>query len=514
MSLEGVNQHQLMVDFGPMESPFLPWMDIPDSLLLHILSFLPPKDVVIASRVCTKWHRTATDEMLWKELFTFFFGSTGTTGKCFKLPSFSSSWLQEFQRLYSETPLIETQVLEGHSDEVLHVAFSHDGKLFASSSKDCLAIIWEIIDGEVKVKRTLDFRKYRWEYVQFCEFSKDDTLLLVSGINERRRLNFMGEITICSIDGKDDQTILHNVISEPYDVFGAWLSETHFISGSFEFRVPFYDSSVSELWANSIHGRNPVRLCRVLNENGSSVRNVLVAKPAFLKENELLLIFTHGVVTYIPHQIVINKITTEKDNDTFRILPQSNIGNKNRVSEKFRLSIDPDSDSDDDAEDVRFTEPDHLIETNAHIIGVGLAPDQDMLYVNCRPWIGERKAVQQRAAQWGIHEEFEISSDIHTRVYSLSSLELLKEHVGHRAFTPNDKCFFIFLDVADKLVASGAEDCCAHVWDRHYGFKLATLEGHSDVVNCVAFNPQNPEMLISASDDQTLRVWKSRRKAK
>ena len=57
---------------------------------------------------------------------------------------------------------------------------------------------------------------------------------------------------------------------------------------------------------------------------------------------------------------------------------------------------------------------------------------------------------------------------------------------------------------------SGAEDCCAHVWDRYCGVKLATLKGHSNVVNCVAFNPVNQQMLISASDDHTIRVWRSR----
>ena len=64
------------------------------------------------------------------------------------------------------------------------------------------------------------------------------------------------------------------------------------------------------------------------------------------------------------------------------------------------------------------------------------------------------------------------------------------------------------------LIFSGAEDHCAHVWDRHFGTKLATLKGHSNVVNCVAFNPVNQQMLVSASDDQTIRVWRSRQLSK
>ena len=47
------------------------------------------------------------------------------------------------------------------------------------------------------------------------------------------------------------------------------------------------------------------------------------------------------------------------------------------------------------------------------------------------------------------------------------------------------------------------------MWDRHYGNCLAKLP-HSDVVNSVAFNPRDPEMLVTASDDFTLKVWRSK----
>ena len=52
------------------------------------------------------------------------------------------------------------------------------------------------------------------------------------------------------------------------------------------------------------------------------------------------------------------------------------------------------------------------------------------------------------------------------------------------------------------------------MWDRYYGAKLATLKGHTSVVNCVAFNPVNQQMLVSVSDDHTIRVWRSRQLSK
>lgn len=56
---------------------------------------------------------------------------------------------------------------------------------------------------------------------------------------------------------------------------------------------------------------------------------------------------------------------------------------------------------------------------------------------------------------------------------------------------------------------SGAEDKHGYLWDRHYGVCLTKFP-HSDVVNSVAFNPKDPEMLVTTSDDYTVKIWRSR----
>lgn len=41
-------------------------------------------------------------------------------------------------------PSMTTHVLEGHADEVWHLAFSHSGRYLATVSKDMTCIIWDM----------------------------------------------------------------------------------------------------------------------------------------------------------------------------------------------------------------------------------------------------------------------------------------------------------------------------------------------------------------------------------
>lgn len=224
-------------------------------------------------------------------------------------------------------------------------------------------------------------------------------------------------------------------------MFGTWLNNEYFISGNFQFAEPDYISTVSELWANSVVeletlfnaseeefvSNKRVRLFRIINKNSSSVRSVAVAKyrgfKNFSDSGTVMLIFTHGTVTYTPHQVVFKEINFQSK------VPLS--------SSSFQSYL---------SESAGYTTADQVIETHAHIIGLSLSPGNDFLYVNCRPWVAEGKHVTP-------DEPPAISDAIHLRVYDLTSYQLVREHTGHKAFTPNDGCFFIFLSVSEQLVA-------------------------------------------------------------
>ena len=263
-----------------------------------------------------------------------------------------------------------------------------------------------------------------------------------------------GEIIICELVEYSEPSlrVIHNINSEPYDVFGAWLNERCYISGTFEFVSPNVNnhSSISELWVNSVddmQNRNQTKLARVINCNASSVRTVLIARPKSreVDSSEMLqgddrfcLIFTHGTVTFVPHQIVFKWL---KLNHRTKRKPDL------ATSSGINISYMENGNS---SEDSLCIIEERCIETNAHIIGMSLSPDHEYLYVNCRQW--ECQDGKQSPGS-SLDNPPEISSDISLQVYSLATYELVGVHVGHRAFTANDSCFFIFLNVADRLVA-------------------------------------------------------------
>nr|GEV68253.1 hypothetical protein [Tanacetum cinerariifolium] len=84
-------------------------------------------------------------------------------------------------------------------------------------------------------------------------------------------------------------------------------------------------------------------------------------------------------------------------------------------------------------------------------------------------------------------------------------IRLVTKYKGHRRSRFIVKACFGGLEQA--FIASGSEDSQVYIWHRGSGELIQTLRGHSGAVNCVSWNPANPHMLASASDDRSIRIW-------
>lgn len=217
---------------------------------------------------------------------------------------------------------------------------------------------------------------------------------------------------------------------------------------------------------------------------------------------EKYLIFTTSSKTYTPHQIGFKRMRSV--NFPARLDPGPSLKERVALLKEMQQRPDPDWLNFDAVAD-KFDKVDHLIDLHGHIIGMALSPDHRYLYVNSRPW--PRGYIITNPL-----DPPPIAQEIDIHVIDLVTLKEVGTMLrAHKAYTPNNECFFIFLDVCKDYVASGAEDKHGYLWDRHYGVCLAKFP-HGDVVNSVAFNPRDPEMLVTTSDDFAIKVWRSRAK--
>ena len=59
----------------------------------------------------------------------------------------------------------------------------------------------------------------------------------------------------------------------------------------------------------------------------------------------------------------------------------------------------------------------------------------------------------------------------------------------------------------DMYIVSGSEDNRVYLWNVKKESPICVLDGHTRSVTCVDWNPSVTGMIVSASDDGTLRVW-------
>ena len=128
-------------------------------------------------------------------------------------------------------PVGLAQTLTAHEDEVLHVAFSHDGKQISSCSKDHHVLIWNCSeDGHFAEHYRRDMAQYGWMHTWASQYNRSDTKLLVSGVVN----SVGGEVAVFSTGRgtTEKYEFLCRMVNDPYDFLGCWCSDDYVISGT------------------------------------------------------------------------------------------------------------------------------------------------------------------------------------------------------------------------------------------------------------------------------------------
>lgn len=301
-----------------------------------------------------------------------------------------------------QIPTETLQILTAHKNEVWFVQFSNNGNYLASSSSDCTAIIWKVVDdGKFTVKHELQSHR---KAVSFVAWSPDDTMLLTCGNVEVVKL-WDVETGMCKRTFGDQGFIISSC---------AWFPDSkRLVCGSSdpEKGICMWDCEGNELrvWRGA---RMPKVLDLAVTSDGDHLISIL----------------------------------SDKD---IRIL---NV----------------------------VTNAEHVISEEHPITSLSVSADGKFFIVNLN---------SQEIHMWDVEGKWKkpLKYTGHWQ----------NKYVIRSCFGGSNSSF----------IASGSENSEVYIWNRQKSEPIAILSGHSMTVNSVSWNPRNPHLLASASDDHTIRIW-------
>lgn len=388
------------------------------------------------------------------------------------LPQITNSWSAELQ------------TLEGHSGKVKSVAFSKDGQIIVSGSRDRTIRIWDVNSG-------LQIRKLKGHSgpVNSVVFSSEDIHILASGSDD---------CTIKLWNIKTGLLIQSLIVSEPVDLVTSLSTNRSIMASSSGLSISVWNiQNNSEIWT-----------CKHPRNSGNSGYwwpqkvNLLV----FLSDGQTLVsvrecdirIWDVKTGSEIPR-------TRESPNSTNcwserRFIPlQAGDGEISVLDMKTGLKTMGMMDS------LRNIHWDSLaIAQERQIVAGGSRLNDIVLWdISTGQQIRKLKSHSAGIQSMAFSEDCQIlassSSDCTVKLWDVENSLKVEKVNGHLSEIRS-----VVVSIGGEMIASAGGDI--KLWDAKTGTELRTLRGHSFGLRSLAFS-KDGEKLISGALDSTAKLW-------
>jgi len=413
---------------------------------------------------------------------------------------------------------------QGHTAWIMCLAYSPDGKLIASGSRDESLRLWDAETGQCL--KTLHFAG---SWVQSVTFSPDGHCLVIGGNDAVVRIwDIAAERYQQTLKGHRDR-----ILSLKFSADGQTL-----VSGSQDktIRVWDFDSGqCSHTWEIPLNWTlamdlSPEGTTLVTGSEGKSVKfwNMVTGKCLHTLPNYQSQVWS---VTFSPDG---NKILTASEDKTIKLWDVNTgeclktlLGHTHSV---WLAHFSPDGESlvsasNDQRVKIWAVASGQCLKTisaySNWVQSVAFSPDGQFLVSGgedrlIRIWQVESGACvrslsghtnQVSAVAFSPDGNLIASSsdDETIRLWNPKlgdCLRILRGHTGwvqSVAFSPKNRN-------RRRVLASGSHDKTVRLWDLTSGECLQTLEGHLQRIKAVAFNAEG-SLIASASDDHTIKLW-------
>ncbi|GAB1541457.1 NB-ARC domain-containing protein [Scytonema sp. NUACC21] len=325
---------------------------------------------------------------------------------------------------------------KGHSSWVLSITFSSDGRTFASSSTDCTVKLWDIGTGQCL--QTL--REHENE-VWSVAFSPDGNTL-ASGSDDT-------SVRLWCVRTGECKRVLRGHTNWVLSVTFSSDGQTVF-SGSDDNTIRFWDVSTGECK-------------RILQGHRDGVRSIS------LSPDDLTL-------------------ASGSDDNTIRLWDVST-GKCKRILQEHSNAV----------WSVTFNPKGDMLASGSHDFSVKLWSVDS----------GECIRSFQAHTNWVFSIAFNPqgnilasgSRDQTVRLWSVDNGECIKTFQGY-----TNQILSVTFSSDGRILASSSHDQKVRLWDASTGQALKTLHGHTNWVYSVAFSPQG-NTLVSGSGDKTVKLW-------